>query len=170
MEGEGEMKVSHISNAGRKSFEFVIDKTLSPEKIIIFLDEQFRNLGYPEIGDRCVCIKMKSGESVTIDQADLYSEQVEELIYSRFVKMDNAYEYAHEDGISYYFNTNEGNHIHYPHIHARLGGREEISIYFKDLRIVGKTRNFRKAHQAREWVAAHIVELKEEWNRILAVQ
>ena len=102
-----------------------------------------------------------------LDYVDLTSDDVKEIIYAHLVKPDNAYEYAYEDGISYYFHTNEGNHIHYPHIHAKLGRGEEVSIYFKDLRVVGEARNRRKIRQAQEWIAAHMDELMEEWNRII---
>lgn len=163
------LTVCILTNGGRKRYDIELDETATSNVITEQLDEAFLSRGYPMIGTRTVHVRLKNKEIVDLDQVDLTSDDIEEIVYIRLVKPDNTYEYAYEDGISYYFHTNEGKHIHNPHIHVRLGGGEEVSIYFKDMKVVGEVKNHRGVRQAQKWVAAHMDELMKEWKRILAV-
>lgn len=156
-----------LTNGGRKRYEIELDEAATLNDITEQLDEAFLSCGYSMIGTRTVHVRLKNKEIVDLGQVDLTSDDIEEIVYARLVKPDNTYEYAYEDGISYYFHTNEGNHMHYPHIHVRLGEGEEVSIYFKDMRVVGEAKNHRGVRQAQKWVAAHMDELIKVWNRII---
>lgn len=91
----------------------------------------------------------------------------EEIVYNAVIALSNAYEYCRKDGIVYFFHTSEKCHREYPHIHAGCGG-EEISIYFSDLRIVGKTKSRALRKKAVDFVRENLDALTSEWQRITA--
>lgn len=162
--------ICYISNHIRERLQFELDETAIPEVIFAQIDEKIQNLGYPQVNDRIIDIRLDNGEIVKFGQIDPSSNNIDEIIYASIVKTDNAYEYANEGGISYYFHTKEDGHKKYPHIHARLARGEEISIYFSNLRIVGKSKNSTKIKEAKRWVSNHLDELVNEWKRIMEQQ
>lgn len=88
------------------------------------------------------------------------------IVYSNVVAPDNAYEYARDNGIVYFFHTNEANHRFQPHIHARYSG-EEIKVHFKNFRVEGKFKNKQKQKEAISYIKENINELIEEWHKII---
>ena len=91
------------------------------------------------------------------------------IVYLDIVSPNNSGEFDRENGIIYFFHTSENGHLLYPHIHAQYAG-DEICIYLKDYRIIGKFESRTKQKEAIEYVKKHRKAVSREWNRIMMSQ
>ena len=108
-------------------------------------------------------LRTAQGEIRQLQSTDTLQDG-DSILYMAIVATNNAYEYAREDGIVYFFHTAEQGHRDYPHVHAKHGD-EEISVYFSDFHIVGTMKPpIRK--KALRYIKGNVKKLAEEWNRI----
>lgn len=117
-----------------------------------------------ERGRGHLCVKRET-EWLPFDVELLRSDNVC-VAYVDIIKLDNAYEYCRENGISYFFHLSEASHRPFPHIHARYSG-EEISIFLNNLKVEGKFGSKTKQREAVEYVKSHKDDLLQEWFRIM---
>lgn len=108
-------------------------------------------------------LRKADSEIQPLSQAGMPQEG-DAIVYQSVIAPSNAYEYARENGVVYFFHTAERGHRDYPHVHAKYGD-EEISVYFSDFHIVGKMKHpVRK--KALRYIKGNVEKLTEEWNRI----
>ncbi|MDD4796605.1 MAG: DUF4160 domain-containing protein [Eubacteriales bacterium] len=68
------------------------------------------------------------------------------------------------DGITFYFNSNESNHLYTPHVHACYG-EYEISIGLKPILILaGRFPSRSKKQKALKYIHKHQLELLQGWR------
>ena len=145
-----------------------IDSTLLAQQSKADLQESllciYRTHGYLDVDDpKKLYLRKADGEIQPLSLTDMPQEG-DAIVYQSTIAPSNAYEYAREDGIVYFFHTAERGHRDYPHVHAKHGD-EEISVYFSDFRIVGTMKPpIRK--RALRYIKGNVKKLAEEWNRI----
>ncbi len=86
------------------------------------------------------------------------------VFYSEVVALNNAVNYDEVDGITFFFHTNEKNHIYQPHIHVSYSGKT-ISISLKDYTITGDFKNPKKIKTAINYVKENIDDLLQAWEK-----
>lgn len=159
--------LKYVNNLNRHIVDKLdIPENLSKEEILVYLLNAYKSAGYEQATDA----KKLYVVSTVNELVPLYSvENIEKdatIIYSAVVASNCAAEYARGNGVSYFFHTSEKGHREFPHIHARYAD-EEICVYFKDYRIVGTMSAKAKQREIIRYVKAHVVELQDEWNRIV---
>ncbi|MCD8370864.1 MAG: DUF4160 domain-containing protein [Clostridiales bacterium] len=88
------------------------------------------------------------------------------IIYSDVVVPNSAYSFYENDGIRYFFHTDESNHRDYPHVHAENGG-DEISINLRNFQIKGKFSNNKKQKIAVRFVRDNQKKFKQAWDVLI---
>lgn len=145
-----------------------IDSTLFAQQSEADLQEAllrtYRTHGYSGADDpEKLYLHKADGEIRPLPLAGMPQEG-DAIVYQSAIAPSNAYEYARENGIVYFFHTTEQGHRDYPHIHAKHGD-EEISVYFSDFHIVGTMKPpIRK--KALRYIKGNVEKLTKEWNRI----
>lgn len=91
------------------------------------------------------------------------------VFYSNVIALNNAREYDRLNGISYYFNSSEKPHLHYPHIHAHYSN-DDICISLKDFSVEGSFKTPAKQKEAVEYVKSHRRKLLKEWHKTIDCQ
>lgn len=128
--------------------------------------ERFTEQGYDINGKHCRITATAGGETMPLEEVAFEPEMDYVVTLSDFFPMRNSYEHARENGIKYFFHTNEKNHLYFPHIHAKYG-EDEISISLVDCKITGKFKNQKKQMEAIKYVAEHLDDMNKVWDDIV---
>lgn len=159
--------VVFISVNPKERFTITIDESLSPDQIKVLLNEEVTKRGYNlSVGVISTSVKLKNGEFVHIEEADLTSDEIDYIIHSCFVHMDNAFGFAGVEDIAFVFRTREQNHRSYPHVHAFHDDRE-ISINLRNGKVEGHFKNSRKERTAVKCVKENLKYFLEGWRLLI---
>lgn len=161
------IKLEYVSHVWRETVcEIAVQDILSADNIPEYLLSIYQSKGYSNATDpgrlRIIDVN-KQWEH--FGNLETLSDNVT-VLYSDIVAACSAAEYARENGVIYFFHTSERGHLMYPHIHAKYAG-EEISIYFNDYHVVGKMKSKTKQAEIVAYVKKHILQLQDEWARII---
>lgn len=159
--------IKYISNFCRDSLgEIKYDPGLLDDfwsSVLNLLDEK----GHPYNGDKgCFYCKDEIGTIKSVDKNKLLSDNAVELIYSEVVAPNCAYRYGEQEGVIFFFHTEENNHLFFPHIHASYSGKE-IQIALDSGSIIGSLGNRKKEKAALKYVADNKDKMLLEWNRLI---
>lgn len=159
--------LKYVDNIYRKTVgEIELPQNLSRHEFLQHLITLYQNAGYERATEpQQLYIVNADNGLVPLCTVELITEDAV-ILCSAVIALNNAAEYARENGVSYYFHTSEKGHQNFPHIHARYAG-EEICVYFKDYRIVGTMSARAKQREIVQYVKAHVAELQDEWDRIM---
>lgn len=159
-------KVVFINGVCRERLSITIDETFSLEQIRVLLDKEVVERGYNLSGSEHVLVRLKNGEIIPIEKSDLFSDDVDYIIYSCIVHTENAFGFAAVDDIAFDFRTREQNHRSYPHVHAFHDG-QEISINLRNGKVEGSFKNSRKQRLAAEFVSENLRYFLEGWRLMI---
>ncbi len=160
------IKIIYMNNVCRKTLGIIKYHKLSNDnfwnslfKLLEYYDHQFNKL-YGQL------YSISSKGMFPIEKGEEISSDVYSVMYSEVKSPNNAYRYAEKDGVTFYFHTNENNHMFFPHIHASYSGKE-IFISLKTLETTGSLNNRKKEKIAKKYVSQNKVKLLDEWNRLI---
>ena len=106
----------------------------------------------------------KSNDIFPFEKSIILDETQITVLYSEVAALNNAVNYDEVDGITFFFHTNEKNHMYQPHIHASYSGKT-ISISLKDYTIMGNFKNPKKIKTAINYVKENIDDLLQAWEK-----
>lgn len=142
------------------------EKVLQAENITDALYQEFQKYGCNITAPNC-CLKiMKEDGFIPFDEKLISTNQDITVAYFCIIKLDNAAEYARENGIVYFFHTAEKSHLKYPHIHAEYSG-EEIKISLNNFQVEGRFKSPQKQKEAVKYVKKNSEDMSREWHRIM---
>lgn len=107
---------------------------------------------------------LKSNGIFPFNESVILDEKQINVIYSEIVALNNAAFYEENDGIVFFFHTNEKNHMYQPHVHASYDGKT-ISISLKDYTITGDLKNHKKNKSAINFVKNNADDLLRFWQK-----
>lgn len=160
------MKFIYINNLYREVFQCPgsLEQLLMEPDVEEAILRIFQNFGKSNAVHREKLL-LDVGNGLTSFDKLLLSQGSATIIYSDVIAPENAYEFGRENGIVYYFHTQEKNHLFDPHIHAKYSG-EELRIRLKDFSYDGSLKSPAKIKEAINYVRNHLKDIRAEWNRI----
>lgn len=160
------IKLKYVSNVTRKDIgTFSPSENASYESVLSEILTRFANAGVSVDAETNHLYTIIEDIWKPLSESDLSHSGEIEIIYSDIVAPQNACFFHEADGIVYFFHTNEGNHLHQPHVHAKNSGRE-TSIYLKTFRADGDLGT-KKQKIAVRFVKKHHAKFEEAWNKII---
>lgn len=141
-----------------------ISDSASPVEFVL---DRFRDEGFDANDPSRLYVHSAEKNGLYFNNNEYSLKSGDAIYYSAIFAVNNAQEYARENGIVYFFHTAEKGHLYYPHIHASYGG-ETISVYFSDLHIIGKMKSPTRRRMIVKYVKENLEALYAEWNKITA--
>ncbi len=139
---------------------------LQAENITDALYQEFQKYGCNVTDPNC-CLKIKKEDGfIPFDEKLISTNQDITVACFCIIKLDNAAEYARENGIVYFFHTSEKSHLKYPHIHAEYSG-EQIKISLNNFQVEGRFKSLQKQKEAVKFVKKNFEAMRREWFRIM---
>lgn len=146
-----------------------IDRTelLQSNDVVETLCQRFEKLGI-QVDCECGNFYMEHNQEISALDINTISD-AGMVAYVSIASPQNATPYDTYGGIEYFFHTAETGHMCFPHIHAKIDD-DEISIYLRDLHVVGKAKNPSKQNKAVKYVKRHRTHIGSEWNNLIETQ
>ncbi len=144
--------------------EFCWDNSRDLDDLYGLINDLFASHGLQDFNQERLRIRTLD-KLLPISKELFFDLQEATLLYLAVVPANAAAVYDREDGLIYFFHTNERNHLYYPHIHVKYND-EEISISLKDFSLTGNFESLKKMKVAIRYVKNHQQKLMTEWDRI----
>ena len=161
------IKLIYMSNFIRKHIGTVYPSPEAAyESVLSEILIHFENAGISVDKERKHLYVFSDGVLKTLSAEVFFLNTDIEVFYLDIIAPQNASSFYESDGIRFFFHTNEGNHLHYPHVHAENSG-DEISISLEDFRVEGQFRSRKKQKIAIQFVQKNHVKFEEAWNKII---
>lgn len=159
------IEYKYLSNLKRLTLGYGTLNELDKRDILSSILQKYKEAGFKTEGKHVKLYLIVSDEWFDYDESLLLSNDEITILLSDVVPPRGAAYYDEYCGIYYFFHTDERRHKYNPHIHAKYQS-QEISIYLKDYRVVGKFNNASKQNQAIKYVKRNRQAILKEWNRI----
>lgn len=160
-------ELKYLSNVVKKDIGMIpLSEAETYEAALQQILEYYKNAGV-NVGEKGKYLYIFANDKFILFSESNWLLSIDnKIIYSDIVALNNAHSFYENDGIRYFFHTNESNHLYNPHVHAENGG-DEISINLRNFRIKGKFSNNKKQKIAVRFVRDNRKKFMQAWNALI---
>lgn len=161
-----QISVQYYDTFREDTFILDVDENLSNQELIHFLDDEVAKRGFPT-GDKRRIYIVGILDSPYDEDRPLLLNRPLSIVYSNIVCPSSAQEFDRENGIQYYFHTDERNHLMNPHIHAKTNGDETMSFALNGTWVAGRFKSPAKMKEAKRYIEQNHDIIKAAWDAVI---